>query len=128
MVRKNKIRSIKAFTKSFGYALKGFLFMLKDERNFKVQLFIALIALALGIYFPLQNIEWILLILCIAMVLSAEMINTAMERIINEIHPNYNSKAKAIKDIAAGAVLVLSIASLIIGLIIIIPYFLAILS
>ena len=127
MVRKNKKRSIIAFIESFGYAIEGFLFMLKDERNFKIQLTIALITVALGIYFPLQNIEWILLILCIVMVLSAEMINTAIEHIIDETHPKYNSKAKTIKDITAGAVLVISIASLIIGLIIYIPYFIEIL-
>lgn len=128
MVRKNIIRKIGAFIKSFGYALKGVLFMLKDERNFKVQIFIAIIALALGIYFPLQNIEWIILILCIALVLSAEMINTAIEQIVDNIHHNYNKKAKIIKDIAAGFVLVLSITSLIIGLIIFIPYIIEILS
>lgn len=106
--------------RSFGFAFKGIAQVLK-ERNFKIQLFVALIAIVLGFVLKLSNSEWFCIILCIGFVLCLEIINTAIEKTIDLLHPDWNERAGKIKDISAGAVLVAAITSAIVGGIIFIP-------
>ncbi len=106
--------------RSFGFAFKGIAQVLK-ERNFKIQLFAALIAIVLGFVLKISNSEWVYIILCIGFVLCLEIINTAIEKTIDLLHPNWNENAGKIKDISAGAVLVAAITSVIVGGIIFIP-------
>jgi diacylglycerol kinase (ATP) len=105
---------------SFGFALKGIRLVLK-ERNFKIQLAAALIAIILGIVLHISILEWLAVIFCAALVLCLEMVNTAIEKSIDLVHPEWNEKAGQIKDISAGAVLVVAIASAMIGAIIFVP-------
>lgn len=105
------------FLKSVSFALNG-LKLVWQERNFKIHIVIATITIIFGFIFKLQSIEWAIILICIAAVLSLEIINTAIEYLVNLIEPNYNPKAGAIKDLAAGAVLVFSIISIIIGIMI----------
>ena len=110
-----------ALFSSFGFAFKGIQEVLK-ERNFKLHLISAFVAILMGFIFNISSFEWIIVLFCIGLVLSMELVNTAIEEIVNFISPEYNLKAGRIKDLAAAAVLVASIAVFIIALIIFIPH------
>ena len=112
---------MKNFFASFKYAFAGIISVLKNERNFKVQLIAAFLVLLAALVLKVDTIEWTILILCMVLVLSLEMINTAIEKICNFLHPDEHPKIKIIKDVAAGAVLLASIATAIIGGIILLP-------
>lgn len=109
--------------KSVGYALKGALLLIKTEASIKIQVAIAVIMTAMGFYFNISATEWILQIFAISMVLGIEGLNTAVEKISDFIQPEYDDKIGFIKDISAGAVMLVSIGSSIIGLIIYLPKF-----
>ena len=108
---------------SFKYAIKGIKAVIWAEHNFRIHLAAALFVVALGLYFKVSSQDWLWLILAIALVLLTEMINTAIEKLVDLAEPNHNPDAGKIKDIAAGAVLVADITSAIIGIMILWPYF-----
>lgn len=114
--------------RSFGYAWKGIRSALRSERNFQFHLFTTLFVCLLGFILQLSTAEWVAIVLCIGLVLTAELLNTAIEKVVDLISPEWNEKAGCIKDIAAGAVLIASATALITGLIIFIPKFLAFIS
>jgi diacylglycerol kinase len=118
---KEKKFSIPTRIKSFGYALKGILFALKTQPNFLIHLLAIIIVATSGFIFQLSIPEWSLVVLAIGLVLVSEMINTAIEELVNMLSPEYNKKAGLIKDVAAGAVLIAAIISIIIGVIIFLP-------
>jgi len=105
---------------SFKFAFNGILLGFK-EKNFVLQTVIAFLAIGLGIYFKISVYEWISILICCSTVLSLELINTSIEHTINLITKEQNKNVGKIKDIAAGAVLMSSIFSLIIGIIIFAP-------
>lgn len=107
---------------SFKYALNGIRFMFKSGPNFIIQLFIAFITVSAGMNFHITAIEWTIILICIAGVLSAEIFNTAIEKMVDHLSPEKNKYAGEIKDLAAGAVLLFSIITAIIGIIIFYPY------
>ena len=108
--------------RSFSYALKGLFKTFREEQNLKIQTLASLIVIALGIYFKISHLEWISLTLAIALVLVAEVTNSAVERITDVLKPRINSYVKEIKDIMAAAVLLSSIAAMVIGLFIFFPH------
>ena len=116
---------MKGFFKKFLYAINGFHFSLREQVNFRIHLFVALLVVAGGLIFPIRPIEWLILLLWIVLVLSAEMINTAIELLTDKIYPEWNEVAGKIKDIAAGAVLLAAIGAIISGLIIFLPHILS---
>lgn len=103
------------------YAWKGFKTAATSEHSIILQLIIALLMQLTGWYFNISPTAWILQTLAIGMVIATEMLNTAIEKIADFIHPEYHKKIKIIKDISAGAVFVAAITAIIIGLIIYIP-------
>ncbi len=107
--------------KGIGYATKGAWMLLKNEASIQVQAVIAVIITIAGFYFNITNTEWILQTLIIALVMSAEGINSAIEEMADFIHPDHHSKIGYIKDIAAGAVFFTAIAAVVIACIIYIP-------
>ncbi|PKG52293.1 MULTISPECIES: diacylglycerol kinase [Olleya] len=107
--------------KSVGYAFKGMLLLLKTEASIKIQFCIAVIMTIGGFYYNISSTEWIMQCFAIGLVMSIEGVNTAIEAIADFIHPEHHEKIGFIKDIAAGAVFIASIAASIIGLIIYIP-------
>jgi diacylglycerol kinase len=109
--------------KSYSYAIKGLLKTFREEQNLKIQTFASLLVLILGIYFHISRIEWAILTLVICLVLTAEITNSAVERITDVLKPRINTYVKEIKDIMAAAVLLSSIAAIITGIIIFFPYF-----
>ncbi|MEL6918450.1 MAG: diacylglycerol kinase family protein [Bacteroidota bacterium] len=108
---KNRIHSV-------GYALRGAWLLIRTEPSIKIQVVIGLAVTAAGFYFEISTIEWIVQIFAIALVLGIEGLNTAIEKIADYIQPDYDHKIGFIKDISAGAVMLVSIASAIIGIII----------
>ncbi|MDO1514472.1 diacylglycerol kinase family protein [Maribacter confluentis] len=107
--------------KSVGFALKGAWLLVRTEASIKIQVVIAMVVTIAGFYFEISSTEWILQIFAIALVLGIEGLNTAVEKISDYVQPEFDVKIGFIKDISAGAVMLVSIASAIIGLIIYIP-------
>jgi diacylglycerol kinase (ATP) len=107
--------------RSLKFAFRGTWLLLTTEDSIKVQVFIAIIVTVLGIYFNISNTEWMLQFLAIGMVLVAESLNTAVEKIADFVHPDFHVKIGFIKDIAAGAPTFAAIISLIIAGFIYIP-------
>lgn len=108
----------KNFFESFKCALRGIKYGLSSQRNILIQLFFAILVVALGAFFKISKVEWVILSLTITLVLFAEFVNTAVETTIDLITEEYNEKAKLAKDIAAGGVLITAINSVIVGLVI----------
>lgn len=118
---KSSIMKNKKMINSFKNAFNGMLVSFKQERNMKIHISIMFLVILLGIIFKIKMVEWIICIICFALVIGGELFNTAIEITIDIAMPNFNEKAKKAKDISAGAVLVLAIASAIIGFIIFVP-------
>ncbi|HXA02196.1 MAG TPA: diacylglycerol kinase family protein [Cytophagaceae bacterium] len=106
---------------SFRYAIRGIWLVFRNENNAKIHLLATLVVLCAGFYFNLTRKEWLGLFLAIALVWICEAFNTAIEKLVNLAHPGYSRQAGEIKDIAAGAVLIAAIFSIITALIIFIP-------
>lgn len=107
--------------RSFVYALNGIVFLIKNETNARVHAVASIAVVAAGFYYKLRNFEWMLIILCIGSVFAAELMNTAIEKIVDFVSPNFHHKAGTIKDLAAAAVFVLAVMSVVIGCIIFVP-------
>ncbi len=110
---------------SVGDALRGLTFTFSSEQNFRIQIVGALVVFLGAWYFHLPLWQIIVLLLLVALVLILELINTAVEYFTDLIKPRMNHYVATIKDIMAGAVLVASLTAFIIGLMIFLPYFLA---
>ena len=104
--------------RSFGYAWQGILSCVGKEQNLSFHLIATVIVIIAGFVLGITHTEWTVIILCISIVIAAELFNTAIEKLVDLVSP-----AGQVKDIAAGAVLVCAVAAAIIGLIIFIPYF-----
>ncbi|MCP4337175.1 MAG: diacylglycerol kinase family protein [Mycoplasma sp.] len=105
----------------FMYAIIGIWITIKEERSLLSHLIISVIVIGLGVSVRLSLNRWAILILTISIVIGFEVINTSVEALVDMISFRYNLKVKKVKDIAAGATLVVSIAAFAIGLIIFIP-------
>ncbi|MEJ6675862.1 MAG: diacylglycerol kinase family protein [Polaribacter sp.] len=105
---RGRIRSLK-------FAFKGAWLLLTTEDSIKAQVIMAIMITVLGCFFNISNIEWMLQFLVIGMVLVAESLNTAVEKIADFVHPDYHEKIGFIKDIAAGAPTFAGITSLIVA-------------
>lgn len=108
--------------KSFCYAFVGIKSALKSERNMMIHFCIMTFVIIMGFIFDITKIEWIICLVMFALVISAELFNTALELIVDMLEPNVNSKAKFCKDVSAGAVLFNAIVAFIVGIIIFFPY------
>jgi diacylglycerol kinase len=109
------------FLKSLNYAWQGIRYCLRFEKNFRIQAIVVLITLLCGILFTINFNEWIIIIFCWAFVLALEIINTAIEKLSDIVNASIHPVIKQVKDLSAGAVLLASIMSFIIGCIIFLP-------
>ena len=112
----------KSLAGSFRYAFAGLFHAIKHNRNLKIHLLSALAVIAFSIYFHVSLYEKAILGITILLVISSEMINTAIEEMVNLITNEHKVEAKIAKDVAAGMVLVTAIGSIIIGAFIFLPY------
>lgn len=106
------------FFESFSYALQGIGAAVRRERNFKVMLAAGAAAVVAGFALRLDAMSWVAVILMIGLVLCAELLNTAVESVVDLASPDVHPLAKYAKDLAAGAVLVLSVCVGVAGLVI----------
>jgi diacylglycerol kinase len=109
---------MKKFLQSFVYAIRGIGTGLAEQRNLKVQVVIALIVIGAGFYFQITSIEWCIILLCIGLVIGLELMNSAIESLVDLVTMERKPLAGKIKDIAAGAVLFASVIAVIIGVVI----------
>lgn len=112
---------MKTFLKSFVYAFQGIEFCIKHQQNFRFHSIAMLIAIVAGFWLHISQTEWWVVLLCCALVLTSEMINTAIEKLCDVVNPSHHPQIKIVKDVAAGAVLVVAIVAAICGAIIFIP-------
>lgn len=102
-------------------AFRGAWLLVRTESSIKIQVFIALIVTAAGFYFEISLMEWMVQTLAIGLVLGVEGINTALEKLSDYVQPEYDRKIGFLKDISAGAVLMVSAAASVVGLLIYLP-------
>jgi len=107
--------------KAICYSITGALHLIKTENAIQAQLFFSLCFVVAGFYFEISKIEWMFQILAIGMILFSEALNTAIEKISDFIHPDYNKKIGLIKDISAGSVFFSVVFGLVVALLIYYP-------
>ncbi len=114
-------KAMQKIFRSFRYAAEGIVYCIKMERNFKVHLLAMILVILAGVWTKISIIEWLIITIFIAGVLALELVNTAIERVVDLTTKEYHPLAKQAKDIAAGAVLIFAIASVIAAIFIFIP-------
>lgn len=110
------------FKISLNCAMRGLQYVIKNERNFRIELIIAIFIVFLSMIFNIKIWEFIVVIFLITWVLVTELMNTVVERVVDILEPRVHPFARLIKDITAGIVLISALMSVIIGLIIFLPY------
>ncbi|SFJ08780.1 diacylglycerol kinase [Thermoflavimicrobium dichotomicum] len=113
---------VKKVLKSFRYALEGLKYTVVTQRNMRIHFFVALAVLLLSLYLPLNKMEVLVLFVTIILVIFAELINTAIEAVVDMITEEFHPLAKIAKDVAAGAVLLTAGLAVIVGLSVFYPY------
>lgn len=106
---------------SFKYAFQGIFLFVKDEAHAKVHIGFALLAVILGIFLKIKLFEWTMVLLLIGLVVSAEIINSAIESLADFVSPDKHQLIKKVKDLSAAAVLFIAIIALVIGILIFLP-------
>jgi len=109
--------------RTFRYAWNGFKTAFSEERNLRIHTVVASIALLMGFYFQITSLEWISLMLTIGLVISLELVNSAIENLTDLVTKEQHPLAGKVKDISAAAVLFASVISVIVGLLIFVKYF-----
>lgn len=109
------------YTETFKFALEGIRVSFINEKNIRFHFFFSVLVIVFAIIFNLTRTEWMFLLFAIAGMIVVEMINTAIERVVDLVTDQFHPLAGQAKDIAAGAVLIYAILSIIVGLIIFIP-------
>ncbi len=122
---KNKKYKAEDFFKSQGHARSGIKLIYKNERNFRIDLVIAIVVIIAGFAFQISYTDWIAISLVISMVFVAETINSAIEALCDTVSLDYKVNIKYAKDVSAGAVLVTALVSVITGLLVFMPYVIA---
>lgn len=112
---------MKKFFKGFGFAFNGLKYTFKTQLNFRVHCLLAILVSLFGFYLKINTSEWLWIIITMAVVLMAELANTAIEFIVDIVSPEYNIKAGLAKDIAAALVLIAALMAFTIGILIFLP-------
>ena len=109
-------------SKSFGYAFEGILTGIRQERNMRIHCMAVILVTAAGTLFQITAVEWCVCLLLFALVAWLELVNTAVEAVVDLVTEEKKPLAKIAKDTAAGAVLFAAIISAFVGCIIFLPY------
>lgn len=112
-----------SFDISLKHALRGLGLIVKNERNFRIQLGFTLCVMILGLIFQVSRSDWIEIFIVVSLVLVSESFNSVVEALCDVIYQKYNEKVKYAKDVSAGAVLVSTVISIVTGTAIFLPYF-----
>ena len=127
MEEENKWKN-KSFIKAAKYSLEGILYFIKDGRNIKIQIVAAILVVIAAIILKVSVIEMAILGLTIFLVFAFEVMNTSIEKLADLYTMEYNLKVKVIKDTAAGAVSLVALGAVVVGVIIFGPKILALLN
>ncbi len=103
---------------AFGHAFSGLLAAFKAEAHLKIHVLATIFIVVCGFYFNITNTQWLVIIMCCGLVITAELFNSAIEKLCNLISPQQNPTIKFIKDVSAAAVLILCVMALLIAVII----------
>lgn len=106
---------------SFGFAWFGLKHAFATQMNLRIHVMLAAFAIVMGFSLHITAIEWMIVSICIGMVLFAELMNTALEKLADVVQKDHHPEIKLVKDIAAGAVLIISISAAVTGIIIFLP-------
>lgn len=106
---------------SFGHAIRGWLYVLRTQQNAWIHSVVATVVILLGLWLKVPSRDWAVLVLTIAMVFTAEFINTAIEAVVDLASPVHHPLAKTGKDVGAAAVLVAAVSAALVGLLILGP-------
>ena len=120
-------KGLKKFFHSFTYPIKGLRYAYRNEQNLVVDVGMAIIVVIAGFIFKISITEWALLTLTIGLVISCELINTAIEAVVDLVTEEYHPLAKVAKDTSAAAVFIFAIVAIVVGLIIFGPKLYAVL-
>ena len=107
--------------RSFTNAFRGFCWALKTEWNFRIHLGMCAIAVMLGFALEISLFEWLALILCSALVIVSEVLNTALEYLADAVHPEVDRRVGRSKDTAAAGVMIAAVAAFVVGAIVFLP-------
>jgi len=119
---KDSFTTSKTYFESQKHAIHGLISIIKNERNFRIQLVVAVFVVLLGILLKISHTAWIAVGFLIALVLISEAFNSVIEALSDTISNEYHVNIKYAKDVSAGCVLVSATASFILGIIIFVPY------
>ncbi len=111
----------KNFFEALKNAMNGVVYVVKNGKNIKIQIVIAILVFIAAIILKFTNVELAILVLICFFIFALEFINTVIERLADLYTTEYNEKVKVIKDVAAGTVAIIAIASIIIGILLFIP-------
>ncbi|MFZ4800127.1 MAG: diacylglycerol kinase family protein [Bacteroidia bacterium] len=117
------IQFIKKRILSFIPAFKGLFWLFKNEANAQVHLIATIVVIIAGFYFKIDQKDWLFLCFAIGLVISAEALNTSIEKLVDLLHPQKHAQAGLVKDLAAAGVLVASMLAVIIGVLVFVPKF-----
>lgn len=107
--------------KSFGFAFEGIFAVVKKERNMQIHCCIMVLVILAGLFFQISAVEWCICFVLFGLIMSLELVNTAVESVVDLVTEERRPLAKLAKDAAAGAVLIASIMAAVAGLIIFLP-------
>lgn len=116
------MESTKKLFRSFRFAFEGMYSGIKTETNWKIGLIEASFVILAGFYFNISRNDWMIVIILIGLVLSAELGNSAVETLVDSFTEEVHPRAKLAKDFSAGSVVIVIIASAIVGLMVFLPY------
>lgn len=118
----NQSLSLRGIINSFKNAVNGFTVLLRHEYNLYLQIAFAVVAIIFGFIFDISSTQWMIQSIAIGLVIFSELMNTAVEKIMDIVHPQYDKRVKEIKDIAAASVLFTVAIAVTVGCIIYLPH------
>ena len=121
----NSLFSFSKLTGSLKIGFWGIKNAFKAEQSFRFQVIYGILTIILTIIFPLTTIERVIVVILIGMVLGFELLNSQIEKILDIVNPEFSNKVKLIKDFSAAAVLIVVITAITVGILIFLPYFVA---
>lgn len=116
-----KSRKSKNIAQSFGYAFEGLGYALRTVNNLRIHLLFTLLVVFGGMFFKISRMEYLVCLIFVALVISLELVNTAIEEVVDLCSPEINQLAKRSKDVAAGAVLFSAVIAFVVGCVIFVP-------
>ncbi|MGM9834880.1 MAG: diacylglycerol kinase [Bacilli bacterium] len=117
-----KVRGIKRFKNSFKYSMQGLEYAYKNEQSMFIHFIVTVFVIIMGLILDISGFEWLITFIVVGMVLAAELINTAIEAVVDMVTLEYNELAKIAKDCGSAATFVLSLIAAVMGLIVYIPH------